>query len=419
VTVRVESANPSALLIAPNASTPGSAFVDFAVAAGYSSLTYYAQGVEGITGDTPVTVTASAPAYTNGSASWTVKKAALYLSGVTTTTNTFAADDAFTVIVGVPYSSYVSSQAIRAGGTAVTATVTSSIPAVGQFSTLVGSTGIATVTIPVGSSSSPSTVAGGGVAFDALTAGTTTVSATIPGFTSQTDATRTVTVSAPGITVYSGTVGAGLQTNPYLVLGSSGHGGVTVRIQSSAPGILLVSPNASTPGTAFIDVPVGVGATTVYYYVQGVEGTTGTATLTASAPGFTDGSATWTVETAKLAILSLNTTTTAAGADDPFEVRVGIASGNGVSTQNVRAGGTALTATVVSSNPTAGQLKVVAGAAASVAVTIPVGAYGSPTSVAAGGVALDPLVAGSTTVTATIPGFVAQPDATKVVTINP
>ncbi|HSW31617.1 MAG TPA: Ig-like domain-containing protein [Longimicrobiales bacterium] len=419
VTVRVESANPAALLISPNSTTPGAAFVDFVVPAGNTSFTYFAQGLEGISADTPVTVTASAPAYTNGTVGWTVKKAALYLSGVTTSTNTFAADDPFTVIVGVPYSSYVLSQAIRAGGTAVTATVTSSIPAVGQFSTLVGSTGIATVTIPVGSSSSPGTVAAGGVAFDALTAGTTTVSATIPGFTSQTDATRIVTVSAPGITVYSGAVGAGLQTNPYLALGSSGHGGVTVRIQSSAPGILLVSPNASTPGTAFIDVPVAAGTTTVYYYVQGVEGTTGTATLTASAPGFTDGSATWTVETAKLAVIGLTTTTTAAAADDPFEVRVGIAYGTGITTQNIRAGGSAVTATVTASNPAAGTLKVTAGPSASVTVTIPVGAYGSPTSVAGGGVAFDPLAAGSSTVSATIPGFVAQPDATRVVTINP
>ena len=65
------------------------------------------------------------------------------------------------------------------------------------------------------------------------------------------------------------TVGSGLQQQGSFTLGAGEHGGVSVRIESSNASVALVSPDASTPGTAFIDVPVADGSRTAYFHVQG------------------------------------------------------------------------------------------------------------------------------------------------------
>ena len=99
----------------------------------------------------------------------------------------------------------------------------------------------------------------------------------------------TVTVSAPGMTLVElpGLVGGGLMTSGFSAqLGASLHGGVTVRITSSNPNVLLVSPNTTTAGTPFVDIPVANGSTDASFAIHGVEGAQGTVTLTATAPGF-------------------------------------------------------------------------------------------------------------------------------------
>ncbi|MFQ5705349.1 MAG: hypothetical protein ACE5HT_15195, partial [Gemmatimonadales bacterium] len=280
-----------------------------------------------------------------------------------------------------------------------------------------------TVQIPVGGAQSASNVATGGVAFDPLTSGSATVSATIPGIVAQTTATRTVTVTAPGINLSGTTVGAGLQRSWFGSLGASNHGGVTVRVESPNPQVLLISPNATTAGTAFVDIPVANGQTSFSFYVQGVEGQTGSVSVTASAPGFTSRSAAYAVVQPGLDISGLSLSTTTLSPDDGFVVRIGLP--NGANTgltqlQNIRAGGTALTATVVTSAPGVGQLVTTASTGASVTVQIPVGGAQSASNVATGGVAFRPLAVGSTVVSATIPGVIATTSgASKTVSVQP
>ena len=84
-----------------------------------------------------------------------------------------------------------------------------------------------------------------------------------------------------------GLVGGGLMTSGFAArLGARLHGGVTVRITSSNPDVLLVSPNTTTAGTPFVDIPVANGSTDASFAIHGVEGAQGTVTLTATAPGF-------------------------------------------------------------------------------------------------------------------------------------
>jgi len=435
VDVHIESSDPARLLVSPNATTPGTAAIDVHVGDGEIYAFFYVQGMEGVTGS--ATVTATAPGFTASSPQTVdVVQPALQIGNLSGATTSLSADSPFQVYVGVPDAGNTSVvypyQAVRAGGAALTATVTSSDVAVARLTTTGGSAQSREVTIAVGQYQSPYTVAEGGVALDPLTSGSTVVAASIPGFIATTAATVNVTVSAPGITLNSvpQKVGSGLQAgvnasgfSTHASLGASNHGGVDVHIASSDPTRVLVSPNASTPGTGAIDVHVNDGAIYAYFYVQGMEGVTGSATVTATAPGFTASSPqTVNVVQPALQIIGLSGTTTSLSPDSLFRVYVGVPNAGNTSisaSQAVRAGGVALTATVTNGDATVARLTTTGGSAQSREVTIAVGQYQSPGSVATGGVALDPLTSGSTVVAASIPGFIATAAATVNVTVSP
>ncbi len=415
VDVVITSSNPSVLLLSPNDTTAGTAFISIPVADGYTGFSYYVQGVEDATGT--VTLTATADGFTDGTNTIDVVQPAFDISSLSTSFTTLDNDDPFQIRVGLPYSgdAYVQyALAVRAGAPSpLSVTVTSSAPSIGQLVTTQTTGGSVTVEIAPGSSNSPTSVAADGVAFEPLDAGTTTVTATIPGFRATANGSLDVAVAASGINMSTTTVGAGLQTNVSAQLDGPDHGGVDVVITSSDPSTLLVSPNATTPGTASITVAVADGSTSVPYYVQGVEGQTGTVTVTATAPGFTDGTTTKDVVQPAINLYSIYTTMTTAYSDDPFRVQVGIPDidQNYMQTyQDVRAGApSSYTATVTSSNAAVGELITTAATGGSVEVLIVEGEYYTPNTVATGGVAIRPLSVGTTTVTATIPGFVTLP----------
>jgi hypothetical protein len=428
--VRIQSSNPAMVLVSADAATPGAEFID--VVPSGQTFRYYVQGVEGSSGS--ATLTASLGGFAGGSATVTVVQPALDLVNLPALTTTMSADAPFMVRIGTPNpgSTYLGTpQAIRAGGTAVTATVTLANSNPGGVALLATSAGLdqsRTVTIPVGQSQSPGAVASGGVAFHPLAAGTITVTAAIPGFiTTANGGNINVTVSSPAITFSSPetTVGAGLQSNTALtgVLGALPSGGTTVRIRSSDPSRVLVSPTATTPGTECVDIAVTT-RTSFSYYVQGMEGFIGSATLTASANGFTDATCLVSVVQPALDIVNLAGATNSSASDDPFSVRVGIpnALNAAVIEQPIRAGGFSVTATVSLTNvspPGAALLKTSSGSDQIRTVIISAGQSRSPSAVATGGVALDPSGSGTVTVTAAIPGFITMSAGSVVVTISP
>ncbi len=133
-------------------------------------------------------------------------------------------------------------------------------------------------------------------------------------------------------------VGAGLQSFCCGArLDASNHGGVTLRVESDDPSRVLVSPNTSTAGTAFIEVFLPNGSTNVSYVVQGIAGTTGTATVTVTAPGFTASSGTVTVAQPAMEIITLAPSIDSLDPPDPFQVRVGLPTPSNSSLQTVQA----------------------------------------------------------------------------------
>ena len=220
------------------------------------------------------------------------------------------------------------------------------------------------------------------------------------------------------------TVGSGLQVASSGNLGASNHGGKTVTLTSSNPAVLL-SPDNVTAGTNQIQVFVPNNSTSFSYYVQGLEGhaaDTVTATITASASGFTDGTGTVAVVPAAFDVIGLPATPTGGSADVAFYVRVGIANNTYqflTQLQAVRAGAPApLTVTVSSNNASSGTLVVTAGPAATQQLQIPAQQFNTPTNVAAGGVAFRPVATGQVTVTTTIPGLVGTTSAVTVVNVQ-
>jgi len=418
-TVTLKTTRLGVLKISPNDSTGFADSIQIAPTVGSSSFTYYIQGVDNISNDS-TDVIATLPAFRPDTARfhvWTPVADIIFLNA---TANTLAASDPFQVRTGTPSSptgTISSEDVLRFGHPALTASIATSQASVAQLVTQSTTGSSASVQIQPRQARSATTVALGGVELDYLTTGSTVVTAAIPNFRVIAADTVTVTVTAPFATVSATTVGAGLQEGQSGSLSSGNHGGIQVVVKSSNPAVALVSPNATTPGTDSIIVAVANLATSFSYYVQGVEGQQGAVTIRATAPGFTDGTATATVVQPAVDVIFLVTTGSAATtADDPFQVRTGYANSPTNSSmsveQAVRAGAPGpLTVTIQLTDSTAALLKTTAvpNGAGTVTVPIQVGqarSVSGPVVPVAGSVSFDFVAVGQPFVVPTIPGYI-------------
>lgn len=429
VTIRVTSSDPSVVLLTTDASRLGTAFIDLVLQNGVASTFATPFCVQGLALGT-ATLTASAPGFVNGSSTVSVVQPGVALSGQAAST-TLGQNRPLQSQVGIPSSTnpanafLLNAQQVRPGGTPLAITIATSNNLVGQLVTATGAGPMATGTILAGAAGLPQPPAPGSVAFDPFGDGSTTLTASIPGFISTRQATQTFTVSTPVITLPGGltTVGAGLQTGTLTVsLGEANHGGVTLHLESSDPTVALVSPNTTTPGTAAIDLTLPNGSTNASYVLQGVEGALGSVLLTASAPGFIDATSVAQVVLPGLTLSGLFTQL-APKVDDDFQVVVGIPGGDGedlATNQAIRAGGTPLTVTITSSQATVGTLTTRTNSGQqSVTVQIPVGQNASPAGLNAGGVQFNAVQAGSTLVTVTTPaGFLSLREGMQQVDVQ-
>ncbi len=422
VTVTLVSQDSSKLILAPNGSTVGAGTLAVAVPNGSTSFGYNLQALEGATGT--VDVIATAPGFTPATITVQLAAPAIDIIFLGTSTTTFSPNQSFQARIGVPNgqgTAMAIEEALRPGSPGLAVTIVSSTPAVGALVTSLGSGNQADLAIVAGQARTPSGIGNGGVDFDPILGGSTTVTATAPGYLSLPTASVTVTVSSPGITLSATTVGDGLQTSTSGFLGASNHGGVTVRVTSSDPAIALVSPNASTPGTAFVDIPVANGVSGFSYYVQGVEGAAGVPVITATAPGFTDGSASATVVPSAMDLIFLGASTTTLTPPTAFQFRLGYPNGNNTAMaaeQAIRAGGAPVTVAVSNSNGSVATLQFQGGPAQGGSVTIQPGAARTPSPASNGGVEFQATAAGVTVVSGTTPNYLTLPTASQTVTIS-
>jgi hypothetical protein len=424
VTATLRTLTPGLVLLAPNTTTLGSDSIDFAVANNTTSVSWYAQALEGFTNDS-VAVVVSIPGFVPDTSWVRVRGVGVELASVATSRTTLDANDDFYAQMGVlntAGTSIVDYQNRRFGGTGWTVRFTSANAAVARLVDTTGPVDTAFVAIPFGQYYTPTTLATGGVTLDPLTTGTTVITASAPGVTSLPGASAVVTVSAPGITVSAPNVGSGLQSNGTFTLGAAQHGGRSVVVKSSAPGLVLVSPNATTPGTDSIILNLPNGTTGGSFYVQGMDGVNGSPTIQVTTDGFQDGSDALDVLQPAIELTSVTTNPSAAAANDEFYAQVGIP--NGIHTsiidyQNRRAGAAPFTVTFTTSAGAISTLVTTAGSATTRTADIVPGFYYTPTTVATGGVAHDPLAPGLTVISAALSGFITLPGATVSVNIGP
>ena len=161
------------------------------------------------------------------------------------------------------------------GVPAVSVNVTSS-------NTSVGTITASPVTIPAGS-------AGVTTSFQPVSAGSTTLSVSVPsGFTAPgAFGSLGATVSTAGIAITQGiSIGKFLQAQGNFALGAPAPaGGLLLTLTSNNPSLLLLSSSPTVAGSTSIGINVPAGGTTGAYYLQGVA-SSGTATYTVNAPGF-------------------------------------------------------------------------------------------------------------------------------------
>ncbi len=423
-TVTLTSTNPAAILIDTLPGGVGHPSITKTLLNGQASFTWYAQALEGQTDSAYVRV--SEPRFVSDSTIVRAVVPGIELVSVPTTTTPLTADQNFYAQIGLMNGQNTGLSRVqnRRGGApgVLTATVNSSSAAIGTIvDSLSGPNGNASGTARVAPNiyytptSGPSV---GGWAFHPLLLGQTTVSVSMPGFTTATtNGNRLVNVNQPGITVglNSTLIGSGLQEGGSGNLGAAQHGGVTLTLTSSDSTVLKLAPNATTAGAASIQIVIPNGQTGYSFVAQGMEGIVAptTVTITAVASGFTNGTTSGTVEQGGVEVISLNGPYTAGGADVNFYAQVGIpnAQNSALSrVQNLRFGAPAsLTVSFSSSNAAAGTLVDSVGPGTPKTAQVAVGTYYTPTSgVPQGGIAFRPLTPGQTTVTASITGFLTM-----------
>ena len=390
LTLRIESSNPSKVLVSRTSADVGAASVELPITAGAITFTYWVHAIGGQTGT--ATLTASATGYTDATETATIVQPQLHFVSLPSEASATGANVPFRVRVDAAASA--TDQLVRRGGGSYAVTVSSSSAATGKVLTSSDDEGSVTVQIAEGQNMSPETVAGGGVAFDPIAQGTTTVTAAATGAVS---GTRQVVVTGGGaLTVRDTTVGGGLQYQTRVIFSTEEHAALTLRLESADPSKLLLSRFGTTAGTAVLEIEVSSGSPQVTFYVQAIEGKTGTVKVTASAPGFGSDEGTMTIVRPTLQLTNVQPSISAAGGNQVFRVRAELPSSNII--QQARFGGGGFPITLTSSNGTAAHIAVTGGSTgASVTARIPGGELSTPFS-GANSLFIDPRAAGTTTI---------------------
>ena len=408
LTLRLESSDPSKLLLSRFGTTTGTAVLEIAVPSGASQVTFVAQAIEGATGN--VTVTASAPGFGSDQGTMTIVRPVLEIINIETNIAASSANQDFRVRAMLPNSNII--QQARFGGGGFPITLTSSNGTAAHIAVGGGSTGASvSAEIPEGAFATP--FSGDNSLFvDPRSPGATTVAVASEFAAGDSEQ---VQITGAGLTILGDTVGGGLQVSGRVTLPTGAHGGVTVTVTSSDPSKVRLINTNGTSGSTSITIPVGNGSTNAFFYVQGVRGATGTATLTATATGFASDDATIRVVQPAIELLGLfeGQRISIQSGDWPVRARVGIpaASGPGLEPQDLAIGTTPLSVSLTNSNTTAGRL-VGSGATAGSA-TLTIDDFFNQSS----SVDFEPLANGTTNLAVSASGFIQVDRATIAVTV--
>jgi hypothetical protein len=412
-------------LLSTTASNPGTPSVDVFLANGVNQARFYIHALEDTTGS--AVITASALGFISGVDTARVVTPSMRISSLASSIDVFDPEDVFVVEIGLPWpdlSTLKQLQPARPGGSGFVVTLISSDSTIGGFVTTDDTAHVVAVPISAGSSSIPGSIGTGGVAFDGISIGSTQVTTSIPGFVPTIAGTLNVAVTQPTISMInmpSLGVGAGLRSSSVVAqLGASAHGGVIIHIESGDTLISLVSLHADSVGATSVDVFVPNGLTNASFWVHGIEDTTGTATITASAPQFGDGVGDVDIVRPVLKLGDLGGTIDTIDPPDDFTIQTGVPVNLGTSmfAQPVRPGSPGIVVSASIDDTTLASVLTLSDTSDVATLIVPAGESITPTTVAQGGFALDGLALGTVTVTASAAGFDTIDVSQQAVTVT-
>lgn len=342
VDVTVTIADPSIAIISNGATTVGTNSITFTGVTSAFVGSIYIQGLlEGTT-----TFSTTAAGYNSDSSDVTVHPSGFIINSPGTINTTSFSNNSTVQIASYrlnPTTMGISTSQRLRGGLSVDVAVTSSDTNVGVITT------------------SPLTFVGNdnieNTQFDPVAAGVATVAVVTPtGWDTPSNfQTITATVSAPNVNISNATIGVNLQQAISVTLQAAPPSPVDVIVSSTAPGIVIVSDNATTVGSNQITFS---GVTSTFagtIYLQGLA--TGGTTVVASAAGYNDGTSTVQIDPAGFIVNSPgNFTTTAGAANRTIQIasyRLNPTTLNIVTSQRVR-GGLTVDVDVTSSAPAVG-----------------------------------------------------------------
>jgi uncharacterized repeat protein (TIGR01451 family) len=290
VTVTVTSGDATRLLLSTSATAQGTDHLTFDLTAGASSTpAFFVQALAG-TGTVPVIT--SAPGFTTHTATITLQPSGFIINSpgaITTTSGSANTNIQVTSAVLNPANlNWINNQALRGGIAPVSVTVTST--------DLTGGPGVGSIT------TSPLVFNGGDLAkntaFDPAVGGTAQVAVVPPtGFSTPSNfRTLTATVNQAGLTFANQIIGKDMMVSDGIGLGAPAPtGGVQITLTSADPTRLVLSATGIDVGTRQISLTVGAGQTSSpAFFIQSLA-SSGPVAVTATAPGYADGSASYTL----------------------------------------------------------------------------------------------------------------------------
>lgn len=283
--ITLTSGNPNLVLLSKSPDAAGSASIVVTVPDGLRRTPDFY--VYGLGNSGTANYLASAPGYGNCSGAVTLAPSGIVIQGTYGVGNpmlmtTGGSASKITLHSAVISSSgeYVASQPV-AGGLPVTVDITNSNPQVGTITP-------SSVTIAAGTGNATAR-------FQASNPGKTTLAASAPrGFTvSPQHGVVTITAITPGIGITDQiAIGRDLQLGGTLSLGQPAPpNGLRVTLTSNNPTELSLSRTAEEIGTGSITIEIPAGGSSGLYRLQSLSDS-GTATYTASAPGYANRTAT-------------------------------------------------------------------------------------------------------------------------------
>ncbi len=327
-------------VVSPTREGPPAAAVTIPMPSGHSQIDFWVEGLYP-GGECTIVASSNAAGYNSDTLTIDVQTAGVEINSLDTSRSTGSSDEPFSVGIGIPTNNLHSvspQQEVRPNSSAypllyanslygVPIKVCSSVPGVGTITGGYADSDPYCRQTTIEQLHDESNV----FAFHSVSAGTTTVCVYEDGepLTLTDNSCQDVTVAAKTMTIHGPErLGAGLQDGYTLSLSAAVTADTTFTICSLDDSVCRVAPNATSTSSTCIYPVIRSGKSRVDFYMHGLNGVTGACDLSATGGLYAPASTEINVVTPGVRIVNLDTSRSTQSSDDPFNIEIGVPSGN-------------------------------------------------------------------------------------------